>query len=212
MRVGVIGSGLIGSKLGTLFAQADHEVIFSYSRDEKKLARLAKKAGKTARAGTPAEAVEKADAILIAVHWSRIYDVLGQVGELPGKTVITCSLPMSDDDSRLVLGHTTSGAELLAARLPAAHVVSAFGTVPSEVLFSVFEKRKRATHPDLVYCGDNRPAKKKAAKLIGDLGFNPIDLGPLSNAKYVEPFALLMAGIAYNGSRGPKVAYRFERF
>jgi predicted dinucleotide-binding enzyme len=125
------------------------------------------------------------------------------------KTVITCSLPMTRNDSRMVLGLTTSGAEMLAARLRKAHVVSAFSTAPSEVLFSVFEKRKRKTRPDLVFCGDHKGAKRTAAKLIRQIGFNPVDLGKLSAARYVEPFSLLLAEIAYNGSSGPQLAYRF---
>jgi predicted dinucleotide-binding enzyme len=137
MRIGILGSGLMGSKLGTILARAGHDVVFSYARSQKKLERLAREAGHGARAGTPAEAVADADAVLLAVHWSRLDDVLAQTGSLSGKTVLTCSLPMTRNDSRLVLGLTTSGAETLAARLRKAHVVSAFSTAPSEVLFSV---------------------------------------------------------------------------
>jgi predicted dinucleotide-binding enzyme len=212
MRIGILGSGLMGSKLGTLFARAGHDVMFSYSRSEKKLERLAREAGGRARAGTPAEAVADADAVLLAVHWSRVDDVLAQAGSLSRKTVLTCSLPMTKNDSRMVLGLTTSGAEALAARLRKAHVVSAFSTAPSEVLFSVFEKRKRKTRPDLVFCGNHKGAKKTAAKLIRDAGFHPVDLGDLSAARFIEPFSLLLAEIAYNGSAGPQLAYRFESF
>jgi predicted dinucleotide-binding enzyme len=134
MRIGILGSGLMGGKLGTIFARAGHDVIFSYSRSRQKLNRLARDAGKNARAGTPAEAVQDADALLLAVHWTRVDDVLAQAGNLSGKVVLTCSLPMSKDDSHMVIGHITSGAEALAAKIPKAHVVSAFSTVPSEVL------------------------------------------------------------------------------
>jgi predicted dinucleotide-binding enzyme len=208
MRIGILGSGLMGSKLGTILARAGHDVMFSYARNEKKLQRLASKAG--GRAGTPAEAAANADAVLLAVHWSRIDDVLAQAGSLSGKTVISCSLPMTRNDSRMVVGFTTSGAERLAARLRRAHVVSAFSTAPSEVLFSVFEKRTRKTKPDLVFCGNHKGAKKTAAKLIRDVGFHPVDLGELSAARYIEPFSLLLAEIAYNGSTGPQLGYRFE--
>jgi predicted dinucleotide-binding enzyme len=121
-------------------------------------------------------------------------------------------LPLSKDDSHLVIGHTRSGAEALAAKVRGAHVVSAFSTVPSEVLFRVFERRRRrrGTPPDLVYCGDKKAAKKTAAALIRDVGFNPVDLGALSMARYVEPFSLLAAQLAYSGSAGPELAYRFE--
>jgi len=212
MRIGILGSGLIGGTLGTVFARAGHEVVFSYSRTRGKLQRLARNAGPRARAATPAEACSEADAVLLAVHWMRLDDVLAQAGTLAGKTVLSCTLPMSADNSELVIGHSSSGAQTLAARLPDAHVVCAFGTVPSEVLYCVFARRGRATPPDLVYCGDNAAAKRTAARLIRDAGFRPNDLGPLAAARYAEPFALLIAQIAYSGRGGPQLAYRFERF
>src|SRR5919197_5001986 len=111
MRVGILGSGLMGGKLGTIFARVGHEVVFSYSRSERKLNALASEAGRNARAGTPNEAVQGADALLLAVHWSRSDDVLSQAGDLSGKIVVSCSLPMSDDDTALVVAHSSSGAE-----------------------------------------------------------------------------------------------------
>lgn len=212
MRIGILGSGLMGSKLGTIFARAGHDVVFSYSHSRDKLEQLAKDAGGGAKAGTPGEAASGADALLLAVHWTRIDDVLTQAGDLSGKTIISCSLPMSKDDSHLVIGHSTSGAETVAAKLSSAHVVCAFSTAPSEVLFPVFEKRGRGTPPDLVYCGDDDNAKKTAASLIRDVGFNPVDVGDLSVARYVEPFSLLLAEIAYNEANSPELAYRFEQF
>jgi predicted dinucleotide-binding enzyme len=212
MRIGILGSGLMGGKLGTIFARAGHEVVFSYARGRSKLERLAREAGGNARAGTPAEAAEEADAVLLAVHWSRVGDVLEQAGDLSGKVVVTCSLPMNDDDTELVVAHTSSGAEELAARVPGARVVSAFGTVPSEVLFGVFEGRGAASRPGLVYCGDDEEAREVAAGLIRDVGFDPVDAGPLRIARYAEPFALLVARLAYEGDGGPELAYRFERF
>ncbi len=226
MRIGILGSGLMGGKLGTIFARAGHEVVFSYSHSKAKLERLAREArsgkgeaGGTARAGTPAEAAKDADALLLAVHWSRVDDVLKKAGDLSGKVIVSCSLPMNADDTDLAIAHKSSGAEKLAKKIPKAPVVSAFNTVPSEVLFSVFEKagsgRPEAGNgkrPTLVYCGENARAKKVAAQLISDVGFEPVDAGPLRIARYTEPFALLVAQLAYEGDRGPALAYRFEWF
>ncbi len=99
MRIGILGSGLMGGKLGTLFARAGHDVVFSYARSEQKLKRLARDAKGNARAGTPAEAARAADALLLAVHWLRVDDVLRQAGDLSGKAIVTCSLPMNADDT-----------------------------------------------------------------------------------------------------------------
>jgi hypothetical protein len=202
----------MGGKLGTLFARAGHEVVFSYARSSEKLNRLARDAAGNARAGTPREAAQGANAILLAVHWSRIDDVLDQAGDLSGKVIVSCSLPLNAQNTELVLGHTASGAEELAKKVPGAEVIAAFNNVPSEVLFGVFEARGNATPPSMVYCGDKQTGKNLAATLIRDVGFDPIDAGPLRMARYTEPFAVLVAQLAYGGKRGPELAYRFERF
>jgi hypothetical protein len=82
-------------------------------------------------------------------------DVLKQAGDLPGKVIVTCTLPMSKDDTRLVIAHTSSGAEAWARKTRKADVVSAFSSVPSEVLFDVFAavvadlKAQIEAYPDL---------------------------------------------------------------
>ena len=212
MRVGILGSGLMGGKLGTIFARAGHEVIFSYARSQQKLSKLAREAKGNARPGLPREAAQEADALMLAVHWSRIGDVLNQTGDLSGKVIVTCSLPMNNDNTELVVAHTSSGAEELAKRIPGTQVIAAFNTVPSEVLFGVFEARGNAARPSLVYCGDKQAGKHVAATLICDVGFDPVDAGPLRMARYTEPFGLLVGQLAYEGKGGPELAYRFERF
>jgi 8-hydroxy-5-deazaflavin:NADPH oxidoreductase len=212
VRIGILGSGLMGGKLGTIFARAGHEVVFSYSRTKGKLEKLARTAGGSARAGTPADAAKDADAVLLAVHWSRVDDVLAEAGDLVGKVVVSCSLPMNADDSGLIIGRTSSGSEELAKKLPKSRIVSAFNTLPSEVLFSIFAGDAGDAKPSVIYCSDDARAKEIAARLITDVGFEPVDAGPLRIARYTEPFALLMGQLAYEGERGPAVAYRMEWF
>ena len=69
-----------------------------------------------------------------------------------------------------------------------------------------------SSRPHVVYYGDDKRAKETAARLIRDVGFEPLDAGPLRIARYAEPFALLVAQLAYEGTQGPELAYRFERF
>jgi predicted dinucleotide-binding enzyme len=211
MRIGILGSGLMGAKLGTIFARAGHQVLFSYARSNDKLETLARDARGNARVGTPAEAAKDADAVLLAVNWSQVDDVLKQAGDLSSKVIVTCSLPMDAGNTKLIVGTTTSGAEELARKLPRAHVVCTFNTVPSEILFAVFDAKHKKSHPSLVYCGDEPRSKQIAAELIRDAGFDPVDAGPLKIARYTEPFALLIGQLAYEGEAGPELAYRFER-
>lgn len=212
MKIGILGSGLMGGKLGTIFARAGHEVVFSYARTEGKLKKLARSAKGNARAGTPEEAAENADALLLAVHWSRVDDVAKQAGDLSNKVIVTCCLPMDADNTKLIVANNSSGAEELAKKAPKSRIVCAFNTVPSEVLFGVFESKRKKNRPGLVYCGDDQRAKEVAVKLITDVGFEPVDCGQLRIARYTEPFALLVAQLAYEGEGGPELAYRFERF
>src|SRR2546425_13183221 len=96
---------------------------------------------------------------------------------------------MNDDNTELVVAHTSSGAEELARRLPNARVVSAFNTVPSEVLFGGYATKSKGRRPSLVYCGDDQRSKAVVAELIRDVGFDPLDVGPLRIARYTDPFA-----------------------
>src|SRR5205823_14010372 len=116
MRIGILGSGLMGGKLGTIWARAGHDVVFSYARSEQKLKKLAREAQGNAKAGTPGDAAREADALLLAVHWSRVDDVLKKAGDVSGKVIVSCSLPMNGDNTDLVVGHTSSGAEALAKK------------------------------------------------------------------------------------------------
>jgi 8-hydroxy-5-deazaflavin:NADPH oxidoreductase len=187
-------------------------VVFSYSRSRKKLEQLARDAGPKARAGTPREAADGADALLLAVHWLQVDEVLAEAGDLSGKVLVTCSLPMNAENTELTIAHTSSGAEALAQKVGTARVVAAFGTIPSEVLFGVFAARRRKNRPSLVYYGDHVGAGQVAATLIRDLGFEPVDAGPLRIARYAEPFTMLIAQLAYEGDSGPELAYRFDWF
>lgn len=119
---------------------------------------------------------------------------------------------MNADNTELVAAHISSGTEELAKMIPKARVVCAFNTVPSEVLFGVYDARRKASRPSPVYCGDEKSGKAVAAELIRDVGFDPVDAGPLQIARCTEPFALLVAQLAYAGEGGPEVAYWFDRF
>ena len=213
MRIGILGSGLMGGKLGTIFARAGHDVVFSYARSKEKLKRLAREAGANARAGTPREAAQNADALLLAVHWSRVDDVLKQAGDLSGKVIVSCSLPMNADDTELVVAHTSSGAEALQKKVPTG---SGRRRVQHRAQRGAFRRvRGQAqSHPAQPGVLRRRRRKPKMSRptLIRDVGFDPVDAGPLRIARYTEPFALLVAQLAYEGEGGPELAYRFERF
>lgn len=225
LRIAILGSGLMGSALGAAWARAGHVVTFSYSRNTAKLEGLARDADNKARAAAPNDAVREADVVLVSIPWHQLDEALAAAGgaeSFANKVVITCTLPMRTDDSDLAIGHETSGAETLAQRLPAAQVVAAFNTIPSELIREHEEQMARLARrdsggfaaigveqPQVVICGDDVHAKDRAASLATDAGFTPVDAGPLRVSRWIEPFALLVAQLAYSQDLGPALGYRF---
>ncbi|GAC1489959.1 MAG: NAD(P)-binding domain-containing protein [Gemmatimonadaceae bacterium] len=209
MHIGILGSGNMGAAIGRALAAKGHTVGFSFSRDPRKLARLASATGSKAFADSPGEVARRSRVIVLAVHWQQVARVLRLAGNLHGKILVDCTNPMNAPATALAVGHRTSGAELVARRAPGARVVKAFNTVPSELLLAgahVLPER-----PAVCYCGDDRAAKRSVAALIRAIGFAPTDCGGLVTARYLEPFALLVAELAYNRHRSPLLGVRFLR-
>lgn len=209
MKIGILGSGLMGAKLGTLWAACGHDVTFAYARSASKLARLARDSGGSH--GTVAEAVAGADAVLLAVHWSRVGDVLDQAGDLAGMVVLNCCVPLDEANRDLVVGTTSSGAEELARMRPRARWVSCFNTTPSESFAPVFARKGQDPAPHVFTYGDDAGAKEIAGGLIRDIGFEPLETGGLRNGRYIEPFAMATVELAYVQPGGPALTYRFSK-
>ena len=208
MRIGIIGTGDMGSALGTLWAKQGHEVIFSFSRDRQKLERLAREAGHGAKAGTPQEAAA-ADVVLVSVLWGLVDNALEQAGSLQGKIVVDCMIPMTPDDSALAIGYTTSGSEELAKR-SGARVVKAFNQVFSDVL-AADDRQFGKDMPTMFYCGDDAGAKQVAKGLIEQAGFEAVDAGKLERARFLEPLGLLIGILALEEGLGPQIALKLLR-
>lgn len=209
MKIAIVGSGRIGGALGQIWAQCGHDVTFSYSRQKRKLCRLAEDA--KASFGPVREAVEQADVVLLAVHWQRIEHALELAGDLADKIILNCCVPLDAGDENLVLGPTLSGAEWLRDARPAGRWVAAFNTSPSESLKPVYDRQKSELHPQMIYYGEDADAKRVAYGLIQEVGFEPLDLGGLQNGRFVEPFAMVTAVLAYGTAGGAALTYRFEK-
>ena len=115
---------------------------------------------------------------------------------------------MNPEDTALAVGHSTSGAEELARRIGAVRFAFGFNTLPSELLHAMALEQPRV-RPDVLLCGDDKEAKATAFALARDAGLNPRDAGGLSIARYIEPFSLLVAQLAYEPQADPRLFYRF---
>ena len=181
MRIGVIGAGRIGGNAARLFAKAGHEVLVSFSRDQGKLEALAAEIG--GRAGTPREAVQFGEVVMLSVSWTLIDDVLAQAGSLDAKVVIDTTNQFGRDGWEDLGGRTA--AQVNAARMPGARYTKAFNTLTSGFKAEAAGR----TGPDRVVmflCGDDESAKRVVAGLVDDAGFTPIDLGGTADAAPME--------------------------
>ncbi len=208
MRIGIIGAGNVGQALGEGWLKAGHEVLFSFSREPKRLEGLVSALGGKARAGTPAEAARFGEVVVLAVPWPAMDDALRASGPLAGKIVVDCTNPLKPDLSGLEVGHTGSAAEEVARRAAGARVVKAFNTTGAENMRNPRFGPERAS---MFICGDDRPAKAVVTQLATDLGFETVDAGPLAAARLLEPLAMLWISLAYAQKQGTGVAFKLLR-
>jgi predicted dinucleotide-binding enzyme len=184
MRIGIIGSGRIGGNAGRLFAAAGHEVLFSGSSDPARLEAAAVEAGPGARTGTPREAVEFGEVVMIAVPWRALDDALAQAGRLDGTIVIdTTNQYGASGLERLPEGRTA--AQVNAVRMTGARYTKSFNT-----LTAGFQRdsagREGEERVALFVCGDDPEAKAVVSRLIEEIGFVAVDAGGPADAAVME--------------------------
>ncbi len=214
MNIGIIGSGNMGSALGKIWAKQGHQVVFSYSRDPAKLETIAAIAGANARVGTPQQAVESSDVIMMTLQPFVLEEVLSAISSLENKIVITCMSGLKPDFSGQTIGIATdlklSVAERLAQLAPGAKVVEAFNITFAEILAS--ESRQFGNeHPTVFYCGDDADAKAIVAQLIEECGYDAIDAGGLMVARSLETLATAWVQFAVASNLFPNIGLKALR-
>lgn len=173
MRVGIIGSGRIGGNAGKLFAKAGHEVLFSFSRDEEKLRALADEAGNGARAGTPREAVEFGEVVMLSVPWALVDEALEAAGSLDDKILIDTTNQFGPGGAEQLPGGI-SAAEYNARRARGARLVKSYNTMTAAFQAEAAGRDERVP---MFYAGEDAAAKEVVAGLIAGSGFEPVDVG-----------------------------------
>jgi len=209
MKIGIIGSGNEGGALGKIWARNGHEIMFS-SRNPEKLKPLAEAVGKNAGFGLPSDAARFGDVVVLAVPWGQAESALLSAGSLNGKILIDCTNPLKPDYSGLAVGGTTSAAEEVSRLAPGASVVKAFHTTFAALMQSD-SRMFGSTNPTGFYCGDDAGAKGIVASLIKETGLEPLDVGPLSYARYLEPMAMLMISLGFAQKMGTNIALKLLR-
>jgi predicted dinucleotide-binding enzyme len=185
MKIGVIGSGRIGSTIGGLWAKAGHEVMFS-DRDPEQVKRAVESAGARARGGSVQEAVAFGDAVLIAVPYAALPAIRDQVGsQLQGKVVVDPNNPVPARDGEMAVAAKEKGAAIsTAALLPGAKLVRSFNSWGYAVMAR--EANRQAPRMALPVAADDAEAKKVGMRLVRDAGFDPVDAGSLASSKVYD--------------------------
>ena len=185
MKIGIVGAGRIGGNLGSMWAKERHEVMLSYSRDEQNLRHAASAIGELASAGSVREAVEFGDVVLFSVPWSKIDEVIEEMGDLEGKVVIdTTNQFGAGGVEELPDGKT--GAQLNAERLAGGKYVKAFNTLTAGFQGAA-AGRSGDERAVMFFCGDDDEAKQTVKQLIRGIGFAPVDVGGCAESAIMEP-------------------------
>ncbi|HEX5748820.1 MAG TPA: NAD(P)-binding domain-containing protein [Archangium sp.] len=192
MKIGILGSGNVAKKTAALFIRAGHGVLLG-------------------ERGTFSQAAEYGEAVLIALPYLACKEVLPALRPaLAGKIVIDATNPLNPDWSPVLLGEENSAGEEIARLLPESRVVKAFNTVFADSMFP--EKLNRGGLPAAGFlCGNSADANTTVARLLQELGFAPIDAGPLRCARYLEAMAHLNIQLAVGMSGGTDAVFLYHQ-
>ena len=192
MNIGIIGNGNVGIAIGMGLSQKGHEVKFGH-RDPRE---------------PVADAAKWGEVIVLAVPYESVMEAAKAIGTLADGKVLLDVTNAVGENMNLAIGFSTSAAEELQKRLPKARVVKAFNTV-----FAANQSTGRvgAEQLTLFVAGDDAKAKQTVMQLGRDIGFDPVDAGPLRSARYLEPMALLLINLGYGLGMGTKIGYRLVK-
>jgi 8-hydroxy-5-deazaflavin:NADPH oxidoreductase len=184
VKVAIIGTGRMGRGFATALAPA-HEVTVG-SRDPDRARQTATRTG-AARGASYAEAAADAEVVILAVPWPAMDDTLGQLGELDQTVVIDISWPSRKQEREALKGSST--AEQIQRRLPRARVVKGWNHVHAPHLTAPEVDGIAAS---VLIAGDDPVAKQIVFALARDMGFHPVDVGPLRATRELERLVGMM--------------------
>ena len=185
LKIGIIGSGNVGSAIGAVWVEAGHEVMFS-SRDIEHDRALAARLGGGARAGSPREAAAFGEVVMVSVPYHALPAVGKDAGDLlEGKVVIDTNNPFPNRDGEIAEWAREKGAGLATAELlPGARLVRAFNAIGAE---SMGSQHKDPGSVGMPIAGDDAEAVEVASRLIRELGYEPVLIGGLDKGRYLVP-------------------------
>jgi len=198
LKIGVIGSGNIGSTLGGIWVKAGHEVMFS-SLDLEHDKALAKKLGGKARAGTSKEAAAFGDVLLLAVPYSAVPQLGKDLGSaIKGKIIVDASNPIVARDGETATWAREKGVGVASMELlPGARIVRAFNAIGYTRMGAA--SQRQGERMGMPIAGDDAQAIAVASRLVREVGYEPVLVGTLATmGKHLIP------GTPLAGERAPE--------
>jgi predicted dinucleotide-binding enzyme len=192
LKVAIIGKGHVGSAIANGLS-GKHEVKFGHRNPKESIA----------------EAARWSELIIVAVPHHALPDTVKKLGATAdGKVVLDVTNAIGENGD-LAVGFSTSAAEELQKQLPKTRVVKAFNTVFAQ---NQSTGKVGAEALTLFVAGDDKKGKQAVMKLGQDIGFEPVDVGPLKAARYLEPMAMLIINLAYGLGMGTCMGYRLSKY
>jgi len=169
---------MIGGNLARLFAQAGHHVLLSFARSAGKLDALAAEIGPNARVGTPADAVQFGEVVVLSVHFTAMDTAIAQMGDATGKILVD-----TNNAYEINLPAGMTAADEVLRRIPGVRLVKAFNTL---VYSDLLSKSHHQPPYALPFAGDDEEANEQVASLIFQIGFTPLQTGSLAQVAWQE--------------------------
>jgi len=192
MKIAIIGKGNVGTAIATGLSRKGHEIKHGH-RDPKE---------------PVSEAARWGEVIILAVPYENVADAAKTIGSSADGKVLLDVTNAIGENMNLAIGFSTSAAEKLQKKLPKARVVKAFNTV-----FAANQSTGRIGNEQLTLfvAGDHAKAKQTVMQLGRDIGFDPVDAGPLKAARYLEPMAMLLINLGYGLGMGSGIGYKLVK-
>jgi predicted dinucleotide-binding enzyme len=176
MKIAVVGSGHVGSALAEGWKRAGHDVMYASREQGSEQAAIPSR--------SYAEALKSAEVVALCIPWPAVEPFLKE-NKVSGKIVVDCTNPLGPDLSLVVTGNDSAG-ERVAKLASGAKVVKAFNSTGFGNMRNPQIKGEKIT---MLYAGDDSAANDTVKKLISDIGFEPIYLGPIQTSRLLEHFA-----------------------
>lgn len=207
MTISILGAGNVGLALAGAVTRRGETVVLGVPQPAKYAAAVAA-LGERARVTTTAEAVAAGEVVILAVPHAAVAAIAHSVDDWQAKVLVDATNPLAPGLAGLTLGTTTSGAEELARMARGARVVKAFNSTGAE---NMADARYPGGVPMMPVCGDDAQARQRVMALATLIGFEAVDMGPLSAARYLEPFAMTWIHLAFRQGFGRRFAFGLLR-